>query len=351
MTAIVLKTAHFPARSFGKVVMRGAIAALVLLWPFAVAAEPIALKLSFFESEKTATYQYGIKPFVDAVNAEGKGLLAIDVYANGALGKAIAEQPQLVLDGTADIAFVVPGQTPYRFPDNELLEMPGLFRDAREGTLAYTRLVAANALRGYQDFFVIGAYTPNPSFIHSRKPTDSLVALKGQKIRANNPIEAEALMRLGVTPTVMPASKLAKAVSQGAIDGVLLSPTGLMQFGVSHIATHHYLLGVGAAPLVLLMSREKFDGLPDAAKTLIRKYSSERAAATWIEFFGGAERMFLKKIKSDSNDTAVEPAPSDLQAAQRVYRSITETWAAKSAHNRDLLKMIEFELTAIRSGE
>ncbi len=172
MTATVLKTTHFPARSFAKVVMQGAIVALALLWPFAVAAEPIALKLSFFGSEKTSTYQYGIKPFVDAVNAGAEGLLAIKVYPNGALGKAVAEQPGLVLDGVADIALIVPGQTPYRFPDNELLELPGIFHDTREGTLAFTRLIATNAVRGYQDFFVIGAYTAAPAIINSRKPIE-----------------------------------------------------------------------------------------------------------------------------------------------------------------------------------
>ena len=274
--------------------------ALLTLMSLSATAEPIQLKLSFFGSDHSQTYLSGIKPFVDAVNAEGKGLLAIKVYANGALGKVQAQQPQLVLDGVADIAWVVPGVTPYRFPDNELLEQPGLFRDAREGTLAYTRLIAANALRGYQDFFVIGAYTTDPTIIHSRKPTESLAALKGQKIRANNPIEAEALERLGAMPTVLETPKLVDAISRGAIDGAALSPTGLFDFGVSQVATNHYLLRGGVAPLVLVMNRKTFDGLPETAKALIRKHSGERAAATWIGLFGVGEKQLLNKLKSDA---------------------------------------------------
>ena len=135
---------------------------------------------------------------------------------DGALSKALAEQPKMVLEGGADIAWVVPGQTPYRFPDNELLEMPNLFRDVREGTLAYTRLIAANALRGYQEFFVIGAYTSAPSIIHSRNANGSLAALKGQKIRANNSIEADALQRLGAIPTVHAGIRDSPTRSPGA---------------------------------------------------------------------------------------------------------------------------------------
>lgn len=323
---------------------------IALLLSFAVAAEPIRLKLSFVGSEDISIYRYGVKPFVDGVNREGNGLLKIDVYPNGTLVKALAEQPQMVLEGRADIAYVVPGQTPYRFPDNALIELPGQFRDAREGTLAYSRLIAANALSGYQEFFVIGAYTSDPSTIHSRKPIDSLAALEGQKIRANNQIEAEVLERLGAMSTVLPASQLAKAVGSGAIDGVTMGPTALFDYGIGSLAKNHYLLRGGVAPLLLVMNRKIFDGLPEAAQALIRKFSGERAAATWIESYASSERQALDKIKSDPGRKVVEPSPSDLEAAQRVYRSLIDGWTAKSPHSRELLKMIGAELATIRSN-
>jgi TRAP-type C4-dicarboxylate transport system substrate-binding protein len=321
---------------------------LALLSPLAAQAAPIELKLAFFASDKTETYRYGVKPFVDAINAEGKGLISIKVYPNGALGKAVAEQPGMVLDGAADIAWVVPGQTPYRFPDNQVIELPGVFRDGREGTLVYTRLIASNALRGYQDFFVIGAYTGGVQVIHGRKPLGSLAALKGQKIRANNQMEAEALSRLGAIPTVMPASRLADGLAQGAIDAIVMSSGGLFQFGTARLVPNHYLLGMGTAPLVVLMNRKKFDSLPAAAQALIRKYSGERAAAIWIESFVAVEQRSLEKIKSDAAQKVVEPSPADRVAAQQVYKSLIDAWAAKSARNRELLKTIEADLATIR---
>jgi len=67
---------------------------------------------------------------------------AIRHYSGGVLGRDISQQPDLVLDGKADIAFVVPGYTPARFPDNAVVELPGLFHDTREATLVYIRLIA-----------------------------------------------------------------------------------------------------------------------------------------------------------------------------------------------------------------
>ncbi|MFZ2069503.1 MAG: hypothetical protein WAV27_26335 [Xanthobacteraceae bacterium] len=81
---------------------------LFALLPPASAADPIKLKMAYFSSDRTTTYLAAIAPFVDAVNAEAAGLLQIDVSVSGALGKNPAQQLQLVLDGTADLAFVSP---------------------------------------------------------------------------------------------------------------------------------------------------------------------------------------------------------------------------------------------------
>jgi len=88
-----------------------------LVAPASVAAEPIKLKLAFHTSDKSNIYQAAVKPFVDAVNAEGKGLVEIEVYFSGALGKTPDLQWEVVRDGTADVAFVIPGQTSGHFPD------------------------------------------------------------------------------------------------------------------------------------------------------------------------------------------------------------------------------------------
>lgn len=332
------------------IAVRIGVLAVALLLPSMVAAEPVELKLAFFPPERTGIYDAAVKPFVSAVNAEGKGLLTIKVYPDNAFGKSVAEQSQMVLDGVADIAWVVPGQTPYRFSDNQLLEMPGLFTDLREGTLAYTRLIADKALRGYEDFVVIGAFTGSPTIINSREPLGSLAAFKGRKIRANNSIEAGVLARLGAIPTVLPASHLADAISRGAIDGAALAPTALFDFRVAPLTKHHYLLGGGVAPLVLLMNRKKFESLPHPAQALIRKYSGEWTAAAWIASFDASERRALDKIKTDPARKVIEPSPADLAAARRVYQSMIDTWAAKSAQNRELLKKIEANLATIRSA-
>jgi TRAP-type C4-dicarboxylate transport system substrate-binding protein len=316
----------------------------------ASAAEPIKLKMAYFSSDRTTTYLAAIGPFVDAVNGEVGGLVQVDVSLSGALGKNPTQQLQLVLDGTADLAFVVPGYTPARFPDNEVIELPGLFKNIREATLVYTGLIAANALRGYDDLFVIGAFASEPETIHIRLPAASLQELRGVRIRANNPMQATALAGLGMVPVEMPINQASGAISSGKIDAAMVGPAPLIEFGIARVLSNHYLLSVSAVPLLVVMNRQKFEGLPEKAKQIIRKFSGGWTAERYIETYRAENDAALESLKHDPNRKVIAPLPNDLARAQAVFRAEVDTWSATDARHRELLAKAEAELNTIRDG-
>jgi TRAP-type C4-dicarboxylate transport system substrate-binding protein len=332
-----------------KVLARCALFLFALL-PAPVVAEPITLKLAFFSSDRSLTYRGAIKPFIDAVNSEAKDLIKIDLYSGGILGKEIAQQPQVVLDGAADIAFIVPGYTPDRFPDNSVLELPGLLPDIREGTLVYTQLIAANALKGYEGFFVIGAFVTEPESIHSRAPINSIGDLKGKRIRVNNMGEGAALERLGVIPVLMQITQISDAISKGSIDGAAVSISPLSDYGIKRVAISHYFLETSGAPLVLLMNRQRFDALPRPAQDIIRKYSGAWVAERFIETYEVAVAQVMKQLKSEPNRKLTFPSQPDLDLAHAAFKAVIAEWAAESPHHRELLELVESDIANLRSG-
>ena len=62
----------------------------MLLLPLTVAAEPVTLKLSFPSSDRSPGYLTLVKPFVDAINNDRRGLLKIEVYFSGKFGTPAA---------------------------------------------------------------------------------------------------------------------------------------------------------------------------------------------------------------------------------------------------------------------
>lgn len=340
------------SRSIGHRALVGRIvaaAAFVVLPAIAGAAEPVRLKLSFFTSDRSIAYQAAVKPFVDAVNRDGKGIVQIDVYASGTLGRVQRDLPQLVLDGTADIAFIVPGQNPERFSDNSVIELPGLFRNAREATLVHARLAADPEFAGYADFFVIGAYATDPETIHSRKAINTLADLKDQRIRANNPTEAIGLAKLGALPVVLAFNETTNAISSGAIDGATVPMAQLFDTGIGRIAGNDYLLPTGSAPLALMMSRKVFDSLPAPAKAIVVKYSGVWAAARYVETFEAVDQTTLDTMKADRRRTIVVPSPADAAMAANAFAAVRRDWAAASPHNGALLAKVEAELVRLRA--
>lgn len=322
--------------------------AATLLLPNAAVAHPLTLKLPFFSSDRTIAYRTAVKPFVDAINREGEGLLHIDVYFSGSLGKLQKERPALVLDGTIDIAFIVPGQDPERFRDTEVIELPGLFQDAREASLVYTRLIAAGALPGYSDFFVIGAYGTAPETLNSRKKITSLADLNGQKIRVNNLMEAAGLAELGALPLVLPFNETTPALSNGLIDGATVPIAQLFDVGIGRLTTFHYLLPTSTAPLALVMDRKRFGQLPANAQALIGKYSGEWAANEYNAAYGQFSKESLAQIKADARRTVVTPTAADRKKADDDFKSVQDRWAAENRENGKLLSLVQLELATLR---
>ncbi len=323
---------------------------LLALVPALAAADPVTLKLSFITSDRSSIYQCYVKPFVDAVNADGAGIVQIKVYFSGAISPKMTEQARLALDGVADLAYVVPGYTPKQFPDVSVLELPGLFRNERESSLVFARLAAAGAFEGYRKFFVVGAFVTIGESIDSRKPIATLAELKGQRIRVNNSITGSAIRKLGAVPTLLPVNQAMDALSQGKIDGVTVPPSLLFEFGFGRLTTHHYLLELGGATVSLVMNREKFASLPPRGQEIIRKYSGDWLSERGAACFDAKNRETVAQLKADGRRTVVEPSSADVAAARRVFASVTEEWAAQSPHNRELLALVKAEIAKLRSS-
>jgi TRAP-type C4-dicarboxylate transport system substrate-binding protein len=316
--------------------------------PAVAAAEPITLKLSFFSSDRSHLYLSGAKPFVDAVNAEGTGRVRIETYLSGRLG-GLEQLSQLIRDGTVDIGYVIPPYERAAFPDASVMELPGLYRDAAEATQVFSQLVEAGTIRGFSDFYVIGTFTSEPESIHTRPPVTSLADLKGKSIRTNNETEIEALEKLGIRPSIIPITQTAQAISSGQIDGALVPPVPMIEFGIGRVAPFHYFLRISCVPQVLLMDRERFDSLPGDVQAIIRKYSGVWFMNSYIQVNGDATSRTMRQLEADPKRKVTFPSPADMQTADAVFTSIVDGFAAMSPHNAELVRAARAAVAKLRA--
>jgi TRAP-type C4-dicarboxylate transport system substrate-binding protein len=322
-----------------------------LLLPLAATAEPIKLKFSFFTSDRSYIYQNSIKPFVDAVNKDGKGLVEIEMYFSGSISSVQADQPQLVIDGTADLAIIVPGRTPQIFSDTAVMELPGLYRDQREASLVFTRLTEAGALKGYGNFLVLAAFVADTESIHTRKSVASNEDLKGLTVRVNNKTQATVLEKIGAIPTLLAINQTTEAISTDKIDGATFPASMLFEFGVGRVTNNHYMIQLGGAPTALVMNRKRFEKLPPAVQTIIRKYSGPWLAGHSAANFEALDKQTLEQLKADPRRKVIFLSPADAERMQQISASVAEDWAAMSPHNKELLALVRAEIKNLRSSD
>jgi TRAP-type C4-dicarboxylate transport system substrate-binding protein len=256
----------------------------------------------------------------------------------------------MVLDGVADIGYVIPAMTPDRFVDNAVIELPGLYRDVREASLVFSGLVAAQKLRGYDDFVVIGAYATEPESIHIRPSIASLSDLRGKRICVNNAFAAATIDKLGMRPVLLPINEAAEGISSGVIDGATLPVAPMPEFGIGRVATNHYMLRTSAIPLLLLMSRSKFASLPDNAKAILRKYSGDWAVEHFIDGFQTRTDEVMEQLKSDRKRQVIAPSSADLKKAQTAFDAVVGDFAAKQA-GETLLRAVRAKLEELHASE
>ena len=232
----------------------------------ALAQQPERFKFAVFTPDKEQTFLTVMRPFAEAVKKDAAGTCEIDLFPNGALGRSPVQQAQMVLDGVADIAWVIASYTPGRFQENEVLELPGTFRDLREGTLVFTRLVKAGKLRGYDDFYPIGLFATAPYSLHARFAINTIADIRGKKIRASGAVESASLKALGAVPIGMPVTEVAEAVGRGTIDGTTSHPSPLFDFGLDRVTQHDYFTRLGIVPLAILMNAKRYAAAPAACR-------------------------------------------------------------------------------------
>jgi hypothetical protein len=54
-------------------------------------------------------------------------------------------------------------------------------------------------------------------------------------------------------------------------------------------------------------------------------------------------------LKSDPRRTVIFPSQPDIDTAQATFRTVINEWQAKDPHNRELLTVVETEITKLRS--
>lgn len=317
----------------------------------ASAQEKKVLKFAVFTPDAEMTHQVVMKPWAQRVSADSAGTIDVQTFPNGALGRNPGLQTKMLQDGIADIVWVIPSYTPGVYLDDDVFELPNVIQNSTEGSVAAWRLLQKNMLRGYEPYHMIGLFVTAPYTFHAKVKIASAEDLKGKKIRVVGAMATDTIKALGAVPEGMPVTQVVEAMSRGVIDGTTGHPIAIFDFGISRVASHHYMARVGTVTLGIFMSKRSFDALPAPAKAAIEKHKGESLSRAFGKMSDDRNTELQNEWAKDSKRSVVVPSKADVEAWDKQLAPVVAAFEAKDARNKALTAALRQELANIRAGK
>jgi TRAP-type C4-dicarboxylate transport system substrate-binding protein len=298
-----------------------------------------------------------VLPWADAVSRDSNGTIIIKNYPGGVIANA-GNTIDRVMDGVADIGWGLQGLDPQKFIKTSVLELPLFSQEtSEEGAVAlwniYEKGVVASDYKGIE---VFGMSSFAGSAIVSRGgPIRRLEDIKGLKLGVSGRIRGDTLTALGAVPMAFPVDQIYVAISRGTIDGTYGSLTAVRQFKTYEVATHFLDESFSGAAAMLIMSKQRFDALPEAARASFRKHSGVALSRA----LGVSNDGEMARVRTMIGELAQQGKASPLNRLsteenerwRKAIEPVVAAWTKSVPDGQQVLDAFRAEINAARAGK
>lgn len=239
------------------------LTAAMLLQAPAQAAE-YTLRFSHFWPAVAGPHKQIFQVWADKVQEQSKGRIEVEMYPSATLAKPPA-QYDAVKNRIADLTATIQGYTANRFPLSQIVELPGMAKNAMHGSCILQSLYDEGLIaQEYHETKPLFFWTHGQGHIHTREKLVKVPAdLEGLRIRRPTAVVGKMLESLGAQPVGMPAPQSYQSVQRGVIDGVSLPWEGQLSFRLNELTPKHTEIGgLYTLAFVVTMNRDVYDSMP-----------------------------------------------------------------------------------------
>ncbi len=230
--------------------------------------------------------------------------------------------------GLLDIGFVWHPVLPGKFPQMELLTLPGLSKNQTIASTVYWRLrekyPALGELFTEQDNVVeLATFVAMGAHIHSKAPIAALADLKGKVFAAQDAAGVEVLEKLGASASVMVGPDAYLALQRGAVDGVLCAWGWVNNFKLNEVTTYHTLVNLNPGTYSTVMNKDAYNKLTDDEKKHL-------ADLLPVYFFYNTTDGAAAAMGSIPPENILTLSAADQEALATTMRPMWDAWVQKA---------------------
>ena len=317
--------------------------------PFSAAlAENTTLKISHQFPGGTATEgdfrDRLVRKFAADVEKRTNGALKFEIYPGSSLMKTMAQFSSM-RKGALDLALIPLSYAGGEIPEVNIGLMPGLVTSYAQAYGWKTKPVGAELNRVLlEKGVVLISWIWQAGGVASRgKPIVNPEDAKGMKVRGGSREVDMILKEAGASVVSLPSNEIYAAMQTGAMDAAMTSSTSFISFRLEEVAKALTTGRAGAYWFMfepLMMSKQVFDGLPQAQRDAImavgadmEKFAQEEAKKDDVQ---------VADIYKKAGATVVDLNPGAIKKWQDLARETAwKDYAAKNAGSAKLLALAE----------
>jgi TRAP-type C4-dicarboxylate transport system substrate-binding protein len=178
-------------------------------------------------------------------------------------------QYDLARSGAADIALVMHGTMPGRFPLTELAGLPFLSPDPVRATTALEAALTGWLAPEHEGVRVLFLAASAPLAVHARQPLRNVADFNGRRIRVPGRVAAALLSALGAEPVPVLPMDVAETLRSGAVDGVALTYQGAGFHQLAPLVRYSTELNAGTVTFGLVMNPDSYARLPAELRSTV----------------------------------------------------------------------------------
>ena len=291
-----------------------------------------------------------LHPWAKRLNEEGKGILKIEVRDGPAIANHLNYYDR-TLNDVIQIAWGLHSGPAGKFPRVEVASLPYLADRSEVASVALYRLYRSGLLDAeYNEakpLMFVGF--PTGQF-HMRVAPKSPTDFSGLKIIAGSKIQTDIVSSLGAAPVSLIITENYQALQRGVADGTTLPWTAFPPFKIAEVANYHIEASIGGGTGHVIMAKRKYDSLPEAARKLIDKYSSEQESRTFGTFWDVVQREG-RKLAEKPGHTIVELNPEQTAELKRKLAHIEAEWVSRTPNGAAVLARYKTILAELRPNK
>lgn len=260
---------------FGRAVFGLTLAATLVGLTYPGSAQEVQLKASLFPPPSNPLVK-AMEQWAEDLKVKSNGRLVIRVFPASQMGPP-PRQLDLARTGVADIAVLLHGATPGRFPLTELTHVPGVAKGTYGSTLGLSEVAPTLLASEYPGVKIINLIALNPVLI-SRSQIDNPAALKGKRVRSAGTVQADVFETLGAVPTAVQPGDMNDALGKGMVEGVSTAYSGIDSYKLDDVAKFISEGDFGTVTFATVMNLDAYNKLPPDLKKLIDENSGLASA-------------------------------------------------------------------------